>query len=237
MLSSKYVIQLDNVCVTLGEKLILNNLNIEIKQGTLVGIIGPNGAGKTTLLKLILGLIRQQAGKVTLFGFPVDKLNKKKYRIGYLPQKHNFDRRSPVSVLDVVIMGMTPGLGLLRFPGRKEKNLALACLEKVGMLDYHKRQIGELSGGQQQLVFLARALCSNPKLLMLDEPTTGLDIKVQQKFYALVNEIISQSNITVLSVSHDLQAISNYAHDLISLDESWSNLADINWTRNQELSS
>ncbi|MBF7084479.1 ABC transporter ATP-binding protein [Desulfallas sp. Bu1-1] len=213
------VVDFNHVYVSVRGRTVLEDISFAILQGSFTGIIGPNGAGKTTLLRLILGLLEPDRGQVRVFGENPVKLNRKKHRVGYLPQKPQFDRRFPASVGDVVLMGTAGETGLFRLPGRKQRMLADEIMARVGILELKNRPIGELSGGQQQLAFLAGALASRPSLLILDEPTTGLDPGAQNNFYKLVKEAQSKTQLTVIAVSHDLAAISANAHRLICINK------------------
>lgn len=213
------VVDFDHVSVSIKGRTVLEDINFTIWQDSFTGIIGPNGAGKTTLLRLILGLLEPDRGRVRVFGENPVKLNRRKHRVSYLPQKQQFDRRFPASVGDVVLMGATGATGLFRLPGRKQKTLAGEIMARVGIQELKNRPIGELSGGQQQLALLAAALVSRPSLLILDEPTTGLDPGAQNNFYKLVREAQSEMPLTVIAVSHDLAAISANAHRLICINK------------------
>jgi zinc transport system ATP-binding protein len=186
------VVDFNHVYVSVRGRTVLEDISFAILQGSFTGIIGPNGAGKTTLLRLILGLLEPDRGQVRVF---------------------------PASVGDVVLMGTAGETGLFRLPGRKQRMLADEIMARVGILELKNRPIGELSGGQQQLAFLAGALASRPSLLILDEPTTGLDPGAQNNFYKLVKEAQSKTQLTVIAVSHDLAAISANAHRLICINK------------------
>jgi len=178
-----------------------------------MGIIGPNGGGKTTLLKVILGLVKTSQGKVTVLGGGPEENRK---FIGYVPQYSQFDRDFPISVQEVVLMGRTGQVGLMKRFSREDKMLALRALETVDVLDFKDRQIGKLSGGQQQRVFIARALVAEPKILLLDEPTAGIDMPMQTEFYELLARL--KQRMAIVLVSHDISAVSIYVDSIACLN-------------------
>ncbi|MCZ7358306.1 MAG: metal ABC transporter ATP-binding protein [Candidatus Methanoperedens sp.] len=198
---------------------ILEDINLVIKRGEFLGIIGPNGAGKTTLLKLILGLIKPNEGTIKLFGEDIHRF-KKWYKIGYIPQHAlNFDSNFPVSVYEVVSMGRFSSKGLFRKLGKEDMQAIDDALEIVGMKDYKNRRIGELSGGQQQRVFIARALASKPELLILDEPTVGVDITGQKEFYDFLERLHNEKKITLVLVTHDVSNISSRVRKIACINK------------------
>ena len=210
---SNEVVKLDNVWVYYNNVLALEGINLPINDRDFLGIIGPNGGGKTTLLKVILGLVKPTRGKVTVLGHTPEE--SRKY-IGYVPQYSSFERDFPINVWDTVLMGCLGQAGLLKKYSRRDKQSALHCLETVGMSDFRERQIGELSIGQQQRVFIARALASKPKLLFLDEPTASIDTSMQAEFYELLKKL--KEKMTIVLVSHDISAVSIYVDKIACLN-------------------
>ena len=210
---AKEVVRLDDVWVHYDSIPVLEGINLSIGPNDFLGIIGPNGGGKTTLLKVILGLIKPSRGKVSVLGQTPERGRK---FIGYISQYNLFDHDFPISVLDVVLMGRYGKAGLLRHYSEEDKRIANKALETVEMLDYKDRQVGRLSGGEQQRVFIARALATEPKLLLLDEPTASIDPTMQAEFYELL-ESLKQSMAIVL-VSHDISAVSIYVDDIACLN-------------------
>jgi len=210
------LLDIDDVWVRYGEKWVLKSIYLKCPAGEILGIVGPNGGGKTTLLKVILGTVHPDRGSVSLFGQPPNKQSR--LDIGYLPQISHADRSFPVSVLDVVLMGLYNKLGLLRRIDRKSKDQAMALLERVNMADQAQKNFGTLSGGQQQRVNIARALASQPKLLILDEPSTGVDSVAQEDFYELLVTLREENQTSVILVSHDIGVITSHADQIACLN-------------------
>lgn len=196
----------------------LEEVNLEIETGKFVGVLGPNGAGKSTLLKVILGLITPARGEVRVFGELPHKLRHRGEVLGYLPQRPLGNPHFPLSVLDVVLMGRYGRVGLLRRPGPRDREIAQQNLERVGIPHLAGRSIGEISGGEQQRVFIARALCVEPRLLVLDEPTVSLDACAQDDVYEMVNRLKEELNLTVLMVSHDIGGVARHVDDIVCIN-------------------
>jgi zinc transport system ATP-binding protein len=212
-MSGNEVVKLEDVWVQYNGVPILEGINLAIEQDDFLGIIGPNGGGKTTLLKIILGLISPSRGKVSVLGKPPEKSRSK---IGYVPQHNLFDRDFPISVGDVVLMGRYGKSGLFRRYSSEDRRATQDALQTVGMLDYKERQMGKLSGGELQRIFIARALVAEPKLLLLDEPTASVDPAMQTDFYELLEKLKRQ--MAIVLVSHDISAISIYVDKLACLN-------------------
>ena len=205
-------LEVREVFVELGGRPVLEHANLTIDHGELVGLIGPNGAGKTTLLRTILGVQRAVGGEVTVEGRPA---RPGRTPIGYVPQRHEFAWEFPISMADTVMTGLTRQLGLLRHP-RERHWLAVAdALDRVRMTHLAKRPIGQLSGGQRQLVLVARALALRPAVLLLDEPFTGLDMPAQELLSELFTDLAREGR-AVLMATHDL-ASALYTCDRIAL--------------------
>ncbi len=199
-------IQVNDLTVAYHEKPVLWDIDLEVPRGVLMAIVGPNGAGKTTLMKAILGLAPTAAGQVLIEGRPYAEQRR---RVGYVPQRGSVDWDFPTSVLDVVMMGRYGALGWFRRPGRRERTLALAALEKVDMAAFAQRQISQLSGGQQQRVFLARALVQDADLYFMDEPFQGVDATTERAIVGLLKDLRAAGK-TVIVVHHDLQTVPEY---------------------------
>lgn len=199
-------IEITDLTVAYREKPVLWDVDFQAPSETLLAIVGPNGAGKSTLIKAILGLVKPAAGKINVLG----NIYKPESRlIGYVPQRGSVDWDFPTSVLDVVMMGRYGHLGWFARPGKKERELAMTCLEKVGMSNFAQRQISQLSGGQQQRVFIARAFIQDAPIYLMDEPFAGIDAATERSIIALLREM-KQKGKTVICVHHDLQTLKEY---------------------------
>ncbi|MDE2001775.1 MAG: metal ABC transporter ATP-binding protein [Patescibacteria group bacterium] len=216
--NSKPVVDVRNISFTYGDDVVLRDISFAVKEGEYVAIIGPNGAGKSTLLKIILGLLPATTGTVSLFGVDVDRF-KHWPDIAYISQRvTQVDQNFPITVEDVVAMGMYAKKGLFRFLSRHDKEKILLALQEVGMDEYRHRLIGDLSGGQQQRVFIARALVSDPKILVLDEPTVGVDAKTREQFYALLKNLNHRFQLTLILVTHDLSVVEHEAGNVLYIN-------------------
>lgn len=203
------LIELQNVSFQYDYTNVLDNISLEINEGDFLALLGPNGSGKSTMLKLILGLLKPTNGQVKLFGQDVSKFDKREW-IAYVSQKSNsFNSGFPATVKEVVNSGLVKKLGLFKRKAKNSDKLVLEALQSVGMEGYMERNIGELSGGQQQRVFIARALVSDPKILVLDEPTVGIDYENVQSFYSLMAHLNERHNLTLLLVTHDVDIVSS----------------------------
>lgn len=212
-MKAEELVRLENVWVYYDSIPVLEAINLSVESNDFLGIIGPNGGGKTTLLKVILGLIKPNRGRVTVLGMPPERGRK---HIGYISQFNLFDHDFPISVFEVVLMGRYKRSGLLPRYTEEDKKAATEALDTVDMLDYKDRQIGRLSGGEQQRVFIARALATAPKLLLLDEPTASIDTSMQAEFYELLDRL--KENMAIVLVSHDVSAVSIYVSEIACLN-------------------
>ena len=195
------LVTFDRVTLGYANRVVLSDLTFDIREGDFLGLVGPNGAGKTTILRAILGSLEPMSGTVTR----VDGL-----RFGYVPQRDQVDYNFPLDVVDVVMMGRYDRIGLGRRPGAADRKAACAALDHVGILDLADEPLNALSGGQKQRVLIARALVGQPNMLVLDEPTNGMDLVSMTQILGLVRELHERDGITVLMVSHALNEVANY---------------------------
>ena len=189
----------ERVTVRFDGTVALDDVSFEIAPGERVAVVGPNGAGKSTLFRVIAGVLRPSSGRLTLYGGSPEE----HICVAFVPQRTHIDLHFPVNVRDVVLMGRTGRLGLLRRPGRADRRMVEECMELVGVADLAERRIGELSGGQQQRVVIARALAQEAQLMLMDEPLTGLDVNSQDEIYRILDEMRARG-VTVLVATHDL---------------------------------
>jgi zinc transport system ATP-binding protein len=184
----------------------LSHVSLDLYEGDFLGVIGPNGAGKTTLLNVLLGLTPPSRGSVSLFGGPVSPTRLR--RVGYVPQKvATAEANSPFTVYETVLMGRAPRTGLLHWLGHKDHNRVEEVLKLLGIHDLMSRKIGELSGGQYQRVLIAKALAGEPDLLVLDEPTSGVDSPSRIEIYRILSELSRERGITMMLSTHDIGVV------------------------------
>jgi zinc transport system ATP-binding protein len=203
------VVEINNLTVQYPDVKALDDVSLVVKQGDFLGIIGPNGAGKSTLFASMLGLNTKYKGTIKFFDEDIKKSKNYLKELGYVPQKPIFEKNFPVTVTDVVRMGL-----------RKEsdENKIDEILQQLWIHELRDRRIGELSGGQQQRVFIAKALVNNPKILILDEPVTGIDQQSIDLFYSILRELNSKQKITIIWSSHDLDAVNKLANHVACLN-------------------
>lgn len=202
-----------------GDQKILSNISLEIFEGEYIAIIGPNGGGKTTLIRLLLGLEKPSAGKLKIFGKKYENF-KEWYKIGYVPQRASLvDENFPATVEDIVSMGRVAKRGLFGRMSKEDKNAVKDAMKKMDVLTLKDKMVGTLSGGQRQRVMIARALASNPKILILDEPNTGVDVVSQHRFYSLLSKLNKEENITILFITHDIGVIVDDIQRLFTINQ------------------
>jgi zinc transport system ATP-binding protein len=220
-------LQVSDVSILYNGSLAIDKVNFDVEEGDLLGIVGPNGAGKTTLFRAILGL-QNYSGVIKLFGLEGKKYHSLLPLVGYVSQKVNFEQNFPATVSEVVAMGllsekkMHKSATLLQSCGccwnrvykkiNRDSDKVLEALKAVNLESHKNKRIGELSGGELQRVFIAKALVKDPILLILDEPVTGVDVETQNKFYSVIKKINEENKITIVWSSHDLEAIAKLAN-------------------------
>jgi len=215
---SEPLVELKDVTVVYGELVALREVSFAVCRGEYVAILGPNGAGKSTLIKVILGLIRPSGGEVRLFGRPPWELGFfERRKIGYVPQISELDPRFPITVYQLVLTGRYAHLGLFKRPRAKDREAARRALELAGIAELAGRRLGQLSGGERQRALIARALATEPELLILDEPTTSLDLPMTEGLYQLIGRLRGELKLTVILVSHDVGVITQRIDNIACL--------------------
>lgn len=215
----KPLIVVENISYRLQGLEILKEISFQISRGDFLALIGPNGSGKTTLIRIILGLLKPSSGRVFLLGEPVEQFRQWE-KIGYVPQKATqFDPFFPASVREVVAMGLLSQKKFPRFITLKDETAIDQALEAVDMQELKNRRIGELSGGQQQRVFIARAIVNGPDILILDEPTTGVDAETQTRFYDMLAELNLRRNLTIVLITHDFGILTKHVNKVACLNQ------------------
>ncbi len=210
-------IEVEDLWYAYGARRALEGVSLTVPAGSFAAMIGPNGAGKSTFLRLLLGILKPDRGRIAILGRPPGR---QRQPIGYVPQGIHLPRGFPISVEDLVVMGRYGNLGLVRRPSRKDRARAADALESVGMAAMRNRLFEDLSGGQQQRVLIARALVGDPCLLILDEPTAGLDPAARARFYSQVCDLQRARGLTLFCASHDVNDVAQHAQSLIVLDRS-----------------
>ena len=215
----KEVVRVENLSFTYGNEPVFENINFSISAGDFAAIIGSNGSGKSTLVKLLLGLLKPSGGSINILGERTGKF-KRWHEISYIPQNatalvSNF----PATVEEITKTNLYSQVGFMRLPKKKHLEKVNHALKLVGMEEYAKRLVSDLSGGQQQRVMIARALAGQPKVMILDEPTTGIDRKSSESLYQLLSQLNCKNDLTVIMVTHDVAKVSNYANRIFCLEE------------------
>jgi zinc transport system ATP-binding protein len=212
------LIEVKNVSFYYGDVPVLTNLSFAVQSGDYVGVIGPNGGGKTTLIKLLLGLLSPKEGSITMLGQSFDSLSDR-HLIGYVPQRLAQSAvEFPATVQEVVESGRTPQLGFWRRFSAADHQAVQAAMAHADVSALKGRRLAQLSGGERQRVFIARALAAKPRLLILDEPTVGVDVATQEKFFALLKELNTKHGITIIFVTHDIDVIAQEATSVLCLN-------------------
>ncbi|MBN1662040.1 MAG: ABC transporter ATP-binding protein [Deltaproteobacteria bacterium] len=212
-MKAETIVDVQDVWFSFNGQLVLRQATLTVPRGDFLVVIGPNGGGKTTLLKLMLGLLKPNRGTVRIFGQPPEQAA---HRCGYVPQNVYINKTFPVSVLDVVLMGrLRSGKGW-SYHARQDRIAAEKALEKMKMWTHRERRIGDLSGGQLQRVFIARALVSNPEILFLDEAMAGIDTQSRGEFYDILKEL--NRTVTIVAVSHDMMILSSHVKSVACIN-------------------
>jgi zinc transport system ATP-binding protein len=219
-LATKPIVEIRDVSVRYQNGVIaLDGITLDVNDKDLIALIGPNGAGKSTLIKVILGLIKPTSGSVRLLGS--EDLTKNLKYVGYVPQSAQArDANLPFSVFETVMLGRTPQAGLFHGTGAKDRQKVEEMLKLFGIFELKDRKIGQLSGGQAQRVFLAKAMVADPKLLLLDEPTSGVDTTSKTEFYQTLERLNKETGITVILCSHDIGVITKIANRVLCINRS-----------------
>lgn len=209
------IVRLSGLSAGYDGKPVIANVNLRVAPGEFVGIVGPSGSGKTTLMKVLLGNVGVYAGEAFVDGRPVSLRNRPS--VGYVPQLETIDWNFPVTVEEVVMMGRAMRSGPWPWPRREDTTEMLRLLDRLGMAQFRKQHIRNLSGGQQQRVFLARALIRNPRLLLLDEPTSGVDIKTRDDILHLLVDL-NREGVTVILSTHELNAVAAHLPRVVCIN-------------------
>lgn len=209
----KEIIKLEKVTFSYDKKEFLTDINLPIYNDDFLGIIGPNGGGKTTLLKLILGVIKPQKGKITIFGKSPQESRKE---VGYLSQFKDIDFDFPITAYEVVLLSRV-GNKLFKRYSKEDKVATKKVMEQLNIWEFKDKKLNELSGGQKQRVFVARAIANNPKVLILDEPMSNLDMHIQEEFYKILKEL--NKRIAIVIVDHDFDMLSKYAKEIVCINK------------------
>lgn len=211
-------IDVKNLSFNYGGNQVLQDLTFQIKSGEYLGIIGPNGGGKTTLLKIILGLLKPATGAVKILGKSLKNF-KDRSDIGYVPQRASqVEFQFPATVEEIVASGRTAKIGLFKQLKKADQEAINRAMHTAGVFNFRKRLIGELSGGERQKVFIARALATEPKILILDEPTAAIDIASQNNFYKFLADLNKRLKLTVIIVSHDIDVVAKEVATVLCLN-------------------
>jgi zinc transport system ATP-binding protein len=201
------ILEIRNLNVVRGNELVIQDGNLKITRGDYVGVVGPNGGGKTTLLQTIFNFIPKESGEILLFGKPIEQFNEWS-RVAYTPQNAiHFDEQFPLTVRELVSLGRVRRSNIFRRLNKEDWKKVDDAMDAMNISHLSDRRVGQLSGGQKQRAFVAKSLALDPELLILDEPTTGLDAGSQESFYKTLSNVQSKQNTTILVVSHDLSAV------------------------------
>ena len=216
------LIEFKNATLGYGKKIVLRDLSFVISPGDYFGLVGPNGAGKTTILRAILGALKPLTGSVTITG-PAGRA----IRFGYVPQRDTIDYIMPYSVAEVVMMGRYRQIGMLHSPGARDRELVAQSLSHIAIENLREMTFKDLSGGQKQRVLIARALASEPDVLILDEPTNGMDLPSRLSILELINALHREGKLTVIMVSHLLDDVANHVKRIAIVEQNFFQVGDV----------
>lgn len=218
MSHNDYIIEAKDVSFYYGDVPALTSLSFTVKEGDYIGVIGPNGGGKTTLIKLLLGLLKPTDGSITVLGQSINSLSER-HLIGYVPQRIAHSAvEFPATVQEVVESGRTPQLGMWRRFRAHDHQAVYEAMAHAEVEHLKDRRLVQLSGGERQRVFIARALAARPRILILDEPTVGVDVNTQEKFFSFLKQLNKNNGITILFVTHDIDVIAQEASTVLCLN-------------------
>ncbi len=212
------IVDIANLDFAYGQQLVLKHITLPVERGSTLGVVGPNGGGKTTLIRLLLGSHQPTRGTITIDGLTPRAAIRRGDVVGYLPQGYGLSRDFPITVRQLVRLGLAGKTGMLKSHRKEDLDFVEWLLQRVGMVDLADRPIGSLSGGQRQRTLIARALAPRPKILLLDEPTTGIDYAGRQHFVEFIAGLKKELDLTVVLVSHDLQAVTAIADRVACLN-------------------
>lgn len=214
------IVEAEKLCFGYDGVPVLKNLSFTIEQGDFCGVIGANGTGKSTLFKLVMGLLSPDSGSIALFGKDISKF-RKFHKIGYVAQKSAvLSGGFPATAFEAVLSGLAGRLGVLHRADKEDREFALSCLETVGAAEYSRKLLGELSGGQLQRVIIARALAAKPELMLLDEPTIGIDTRSVEDICCLLARLNKEQGLTIAMITHDLTSALSHAGKVLVFDDS-----------------
>jgi zinc transport system ATP-binding protein len=217
--SSGALIKIRDIEFSYGSEKVLEEVSFDITSRDFLAVIGPNGLGKTTLVKIILGLLKPDKGHIEIFNKSINEFNQWN-KIGYVPQKAtHIDPLFPVSVKEVVGMGLLASKKFPQMITREEEDRIQGALDSVGMRAFSQRRIGNLSGGQQQRIFIARAIVNQPSVVFLDEPTTGVDVEMQEHFYDMLDELNKKQGITIVLITHEIGLLNRHVAKVACLNK------------------
>jgi len=218
-ITTNTIIDIKDVNFRYSNETVLEHIHLTVKKGEFLGLIGPNGSGKTTLIKILLGLLKSNSGTVSLFNQKINQFFQWS-KIGYVPQKAGQTSQNfPITVEEVVALGRISNTRIIDIMTSSDRKAINQSLETVQMLQYKHRRISDLSGGQQQRVFIARALVSNPELLILDEPTVGVDTESQTNFYKLLDILNKKHHMTLILISHDIEVVARVVSRIACINQ------------------